>query len=89
MCLHTSNTIALARTQVGVALDESMTDDMREPLREIITLLNSKDIDASASLLDDTISECFDPMVKDHLLTAYSYLQDISWGQKKQTRGVG
>jgi hypothetical protein len=28
-------------------------------------------------------------MVKDHLLTAYSYLQDISWGQKKPTRGVG
>lgn len=78
MCLHTTNTIALARTQVGVALDESMTDDMREPLREILTLLKSKDIDASASMLDDTISECFDPMVKAHLLNAYSYLQDIS-----------
>lgn len=50
---------------------------MGEPLREIKSLLKSGDIDSSAALIDDTMEECFDPLIKDHLMKAYGYLQDI------------
>lgn len=78
MSLHTSNSIALARTHVGVALDNAMSDVMGEPLREIKSLLNSGDVDSSAALIDDTMEGCYDPLIKDHLMKAYGYLQDIS-----------
>tara|TARA_R110000850_G_scaffold59373_2_gene137191 strand:+ start:518 stop:685 length:168 start_codon:yes stop_codon:yes gene_type:complete len=55
-----------------------MSDVMRSPLREIKSLLNNGDVDSSAALIDDTLDECFDPLIKDHLLKAYSYLQDVS-----------
>ena len=78
MSLYNSNSIALARTNIGVALDFAMSDVMRSPLREIKSLLNNGDVDSSAALIDDTLDECFDPLIKDHLLKAYSYLQDVS-----------
>lgn len=78
MSLHTSNSIALARTNIGVALDNAMSDVMREPLREIKALLKSGDIDSSAALMDDTMEQCHDPLIKSHLLKAYGYLQDIA-----------
>jgi|ETNvirenome_6_85_1030632.scaffolds.fasta_scaffold29146_3 type II restriction/modification system DNA methylase subunit YeeA len=78
MELHDRNSIALARTHVGVALDEAMTDVIREPLREIIDFLQEGDIDTSTSLLDDTMEECFDPFVRNHLHKAYNYLAEIA-----------
>ena len=78
MSLHTSNSIALARTNIGVALDNAMSDVMGEPLREIQSLLKSGDVDGCAALIDDTMEDCHDPLIKDYLLRAYSYLEDIS-----------
>ena len=78
MSLHTSNSIALARTNIGVALDNAMSDVMREPLREIKALLKSGDIDSSAALMDDTMEQCHDPLIRSHILKAYGYLQDIA-----------
>jgi hypothetical protein len=78
MSLHTSNSIALARTNIGVALDNAMSDVMREPLREINALLKSGDIDSSAALMDDTMEQCHDPLIRSHILKAYGYLQDIA-----------
>ena len=78
MSLHTSNSIALARTNIGVALDNAMSDVMGEPLREIKALLKIGDIDSSAALIDDTMEGCHDPLIKSHLMKAYGYLQDIA-----------
>jgi len=78
MSLHTSNSIALARTNIGVAIDNAMSDVMGSPLREIKSLLKSGDIDSSAALIDDTLEQCYDPVIKSHLLKAYGYLQDIA-----------
>tara|TARA_B100000780_G_scaffold225495_1_gene164602 strand:- start:1043 stop:1279 length:237 start_codon:yes stop_codon:yes gene_type:complete len=78
MGLHTSNSIALARTNIGAAIDNAMSDVMGEPLREIMSLLKSGDIDSTTALIDDTMEECHDPLIKDHLHKAYGYLQDIS-----------
>jgi hypothetical protein len=55
-----------------------MSDSMREPLREIMSLLKVKDVDSSASMIDDTMERCFDPLIKSHLVKAMGYLQDIS-----------
>lgn len=78
MSLQKSNSIALARTHVGVALNNAMSDVMGEPLREIMSLLKSGDIDSTTALIDDTMEDCHDPLIKDHLHKAYGYLQDIS-----------
>ena len=78
MSLHNSNSIALARTHIGVALDHAMSDVMGSPLREIRSLLKSGDIDSSAALIDDTMEQCFDQVIKSHLHKAYGYLQDIA-----------
>ena len=78
MTLHKSNSISLARTHIGVALDNAMSDEMAEPLRDIKSLLNNGDVDSSAALIDDTLEECLDPLIKSHLLIAMGYLEDIS-----------
>ena len=78
MSLYKSNSISLARTHIGVALDNAMTDQLREPLREIKSLLKDSDVDSSAALIDDTMEQCFDPLIKSHLMKAYGFLQDIS-----------
>ena len=57
MSLHKSNSIALARTHVGVALNNAMSDVMGEPLREIMSLLKSGDIDSTTALIDDTMED--------------------------------
>ena len=78
MHLYKTNSIALARTNIGVAIDNAMSDVMGEPLREIMSLLKSGDIDSTAALIDDTMEECHDQLIRDHLHKAYGYLQDIS-----------
>ena len=50
MPLHRSNSIALARTNIGAAIDNVMSDVLGEPLREIKSLLKSGDVDASTAL---------------------------------------
>jgi hypothetical protein len=78
MPLHRSNSIALARTNIGAAIDNVMSDVLGEPLREIKSLLKSGDVDASTALIDDTMEGCDDPLIRGYLLKAYGYLEDIS-----------
>lgn len=71
------NNKSLARTYIGVAIDDALSEEIKSPLTDALELLAEDDFDSVASLLDDVNEACFDQLVKNHLNKASSYLSEL------------
>jgi hypothetical protein len=77
MTLDDRNNKCRTRTYIGAAIDEALSEEIRNPLTDAIELLEDDDFDSVASLLDDVNETCHDCVVKAHLTKATEYLSAL------------